>query len=235
MYQNSDGSDWFTFLSGSDYTTQPPQAVLDQLANGGFDAYLDHRPIVYPLIPDPTTQYERHGFKSAGWVPVAYDRYIAIQIWLPGYSWRRKKPIRIPVGIVRSKSLVSPFNPFSEALRCFGGDAWITGNRRTAERILAQNDTNLAILAHYFTRFAPDESLTHTILCNQPDLRISADNLRYIDWSIGGHHPKILGMEDIPRIFASKAHFARKFDLAGGTKVLDAIDQAVDSAARLPG
>jgi len=48
---------------------------------------------------------------------------------------------------------------------------------------------------------------------------------------MGGHHPKTLGMEDIPHILASGAHFARKFDLAKDAEVFDAIDAAVDAAS----
>jgi hypothetical protein len=39
-------------------------------------------------------------------------------------------------------------------------------------------------------------------------------------------------MEDVPGILASRAHFARKFDLAKGAEVFDAIDAAVDAASR---
>jgi hypothetical protein len=56
--------------------------------------------------------------------------------------------------------------------------------------------------------------------------------MRFIDWSLGGHHPKTLGMEDVPRILESGAHFARKFDMAQDPDVLDAIDAAVDAAGR---
>jgi len=56
--------------------------------------------------------------------------------------------------------------------------------------------------------------------------------LRYIDWRMGGYHPKTLGLDDIPRILASGAHFARKFDLAMGPEVFDAIDEIVDSSGR---
>ena len=96
---------------------------------------------------------------------------------------------------------------------------------------MAQNAENHALFLHYSKRFIPYESFSQTILCNQPDLKISKDSLRYIDWSQGGHHPKTLGMEDIPGILASGAHFARKFDLTKGAEVFDAIDAAVDAAS----
>ena len=232
LYQRADSPDWFAFMSGTDYPVRPARAALDQLALGGFDAYMDHHLVEYPWTPDPCVEYEPHAFNSAAWVPLAYDRYVAIRLWLPWYSWTRKKPVKIPVGIVRSKSLVGQLNPFSETLKCYGGSTWFTGNRKAAERLLARNAENRALFAHYSRRFIPDESLPHTILCNQPDLKISNDSLRYIDWSMGGHHPKNLGMEDIPRILGSEAHFSRKFDLSKGAEVFDAIDAAVDAASR---
>lgn len=227
LYETSQAPEWFVLLSGSDYPTQPPSSVLQQLETGGFDAYLDHRRIRHPFVPDSYVNYEDHGFGRAEWIPLAYDRYVAVTAWLPGISLKEMKPIRAPIGIMRSEFLVRPFTPFSSTVHCFGGDGWITGNRKTAERILAQNDLNRALLAHYSTRAIPEESLTHTILCNQTDLRISADNLRYADWTADGAHPKILRMEDLPAILASKAHFARKFDLQNHGEVLDAIDQVI--------
>jgi hypothetical protein len=193
---------------------------------------MDHRLVEYPWTSDPDVQYDSHAFNSTGWVPLAYERYVAIQLWLPWYSWTRRKPIKIRVGTIRSKSLVGPLNPFSETLKCYGGSGWFTCNRKAAERLLADNADNRALLAHYSRRFASDESFPHTILCNQPDLKISKDSKRYIDWSQGGHHPKTLGIEDISRIVKSGAHFARKFDLTEGTEVFDVIDAAVDEAGQ---
>jgi len=232
VYQRADSPEWFVFLSGTDYPVRPARVALDQLASSGFDVYLDHCLVEYPWTPDPSVQYEPYAFKSAAWVPLAYDRYVAIRLWLPWYSWTQRKPIKIPIGIIRSKSLVAPFNPFSETLKCYAGATWFTCNRKAAERLLADSAENRALIAYFSRRFIPDESFLHTILCNQPDLKIDNENLRYVDWSLGGHHPKTLGVEDIPRILASGAHFARKFDLENGAEVFDAIDAAVDAASR---
>jgi hypothetical protein len=232
LYQRADSPDWFVFMSGFDYPVRPAKTVLGQLALGGFDAFMDHRLVEYPWTPDPNVEYAPYAFRSAAWVPLAYDRYVAVRLWLPWFSWARKKPVKLPVGIIRSKLLVAPFVPFSETLKCYAGSTWHVANRKSAERLLAQNAQNRTLFAHYSKRFISDESLPHTILCNQPDLKIADNNLRYVDWSLGGHHPKTLGMEDIPRILESKTFFARKFDLAKGAEVFDAIDAAVDAASR---
>ena len=130
MYLRADSPDWFVFLSGTDYPVRPAQAVLDQLSIGGFDAFMDHRLVKYPYTPDPHAQYGPHGFRRVGWVPTAYDRYVAVRIWLPWYSWTRRKPVKIPIGILRSKPLVAPFNPFSEALKCYGGGMVVHGQSK---------------------------------------------------------------------------------------------------------
>src|ERR1017187_4885611 len=40
LYQREDSPDWFVFMSGTDYPLWPAEAVLDELALGGFDASL---------------------------------------------------------------------------------------------------------------------------------------------------------------------------------------------------
>jgi hypothetical protein len=81
-------------------------------------------------------------------------------------------------------------------------------------------------LVRYFSkRRNVDESLFHTVLCNQPELRICKDNKRYEDWSRDGKHPKWLEISDVPKMLASGAHFARKFRADG--VVQEFIDQRV--------
>jgi hypothetical protein len=92
------------------------------------------------------------------------------------------------------------------------------------ERLL--NDPSLPDLVRYFrNRWNVDESLFHTLLCNQGDLRICKDHKRYEDWSGDGKHPKWLEVADLPKIAALGAHFARKFRPDG--VVQNVIDETV--------
>jgi hypothetical protein len=50
------------------------------------------------------------------------------------------------------------------------------------------------------------------------------NDLRYIDWSMGGVSPKTLSIDDAEAILASGKLFARKFDLSKGPELLDLID-----------
>jgi hypothetical protein len=65
------------------------------------------------------------------------------------------------------------------------------------------------------------------VLANTADLKIVQATPRYSEWQGGGAHPQILGINDLPAIMSSGAHFARKFE--AGTPVLDEIDQMLFS------
>ncbi len=71
-----------------------------------------------------------------------------------------------------------------------------------------------------------DEFLIATILLNSPlKASIINENYRYIDWSEGAANPKTLTTQDFNRLAQAHKLFARKFDTALDTKILDLIDQ----------
>jgi hypothetical protein len=124
--------------------------------------------------------------------------------------------------------LTAPFLPFSDQLRCFAGEHWFCANRQAAEYLLEFHHTKLDLAGHYRKLdpyfISPDESYYQTVLCNAPHLKISQNHWRYIDWSDDGDHPKTLQLSDLPKIQASPAHFARKFDMDTDATILDELD-----------
>ncbi len=78
----------------------------------------------------------------------------------------------------------------------------------------------------------PDELFFQTTLMNS-DLRetVVNDELRYIDWEpVEGPPPKILRIDDLPRLRSSGKLFARKFDERVDSDVLDALDREAHEA-----
>lgn len=219
--------DWFVLLSGSDYPVRPAAAIIADLSHSDFDAYLDHRQILYRALPPGQTAQD-FGFGRPAWVRLAYDRYYALPLfWWPHLS----KTLLLTGAFPFQKKYVFLRNPSilrwigSEApARIYGGDFWFQANQRAIDRLL--NDPSVPMLVRYYCRRRnADESLFHTILCNQPDLRICKDHKRYEDWPRNGKHPKWLEASDVPKIVASGAHFARKFRPDG--VVQDFIDETV--------
>jgi Core-2/I-Branching enzyme len=155
---------------------------------------------------------------------LAYDRYVAKPVYYPSVTeWPR---LRRRIFYIRNPWLAWPFHPFRSNLRCFAGDHWVTANRRVAQVLLQEYENGKRLIKHFAKCWNPDEAFYQTVICNQPGLRVSGDNKRYADWSLGGPHPKFLDVGDLPAIAASRAHFARKF--RPGSQALTLVDQVID-------
>ncbi len=79
-----------------------------------------------------------------------------------------------------------------------------------------------------FMRFTwgSDEFLITTIIMNSPFKdKVINDNLRHIDWSCGGAHPKIFAKHDLNDLVKANKYFARKFDTHVDQDILDLIDR----------
>src|SRR5262249_37084901 len=123
------------------------------------------------------------------------------------------------------EALARPFLPFSSQFRCYAGSQWFSARRNCAEHILQWHSLNASFARHYSRTHVPDESYFHSILGNSTQFSVSQDCKRYVDWSAGGNSPKTLGIEDLPDILASTAHFARKFDPLHDSEILDHLDR----------
>jgi hypothetical protein len=207
LYQVAD-PEWCVSLSTSDYPIKTAEHILADLGSSPWDAFLDHRELIYPSLPRRHQRVVADGFKDPAWLVIAYNRYVAISLE------RRRQPRSSRV-LDRLLHLRGPlmerlFTPFTAKFRPYGGDAWYTVNRRAASVLTEQNALFGRLRRHYLGRPVPEESVYQTILCNA-GLRICPDNLRYADWSDGGSHPRLLSREDIPAFAKTNAHFARKF------------------------
>ena len=221
-----DNPDWFVLLSGSDYPVVTAGTILSELRAGGYDAYLEFREVT-PPVGIPSTLDNRKAdyfFGDPKWLRIAYDRYVAKLVNYPSMS-KRLRPTWRKL-FIRHPWLVWPFHPFGSNLRCFGGEMWLTANRRVARVLLDEYDNGERLIKHFSKCFIPEEAYYQTVICNKAGLSISEDNKRYIDWSLGGANPKFLDAGDLPAIAASRAHFARKF--RPGAPVLSLLDQAKD-------
>lgn len=203
--------EWFALLSGSDYPVKPAEDIINELSEGDYDAYLDYREIGYGITsPEHTAQ--DGSFNRQGWIKGAYDRYCAYRLWWPSFSPERLRSGMIPLRknhiAIRTPRIVQLFERHRPE-RIYGGRFWFQANRKSIDQLL--DAASLPDAVSYFRRRPiPEEALFHTILCSQQGLRICRDSKRYEEWPFAAH-PKWLTVSDIPKIFSSGAHFARKF------------------------
>ncbi|HEY1987106.1 MAG TPA: hypothetical protein VGG85_16950 [Terracidiphilus sp.] len=116
-------------------------------------------------------------------------------------------------------TMLRPFHPFTEDFFCYAGDQWFAANSKSAATLLAPETDRL--LKYFAGRFPPDEAFCPTVLGNEKSLKLRSESKHFIRWE-EGHHPRLLGEDDLPAMFASDAHFARKFDAQAS--VLDCLD-----------
>jgi hypothetical protein len=92
---------------------------------------------------------------------------------------------------------------------------------------------NPDVVAFFRTVLAPEEAFLHSVLVNSGRFSLDPDYKRYIDWTGCTHtHPRTLGPEDLNRLLASDAHWARKLDLDRDPKLFDILDQRVRRGSR---
>ena len=136
-------------------------------------------------------------------------------------------------GQYRLQNLINQLLPkrrFPLPYTLYGGPdgSWWTMGADCAAYLVAFMDAHPEL--RWFSRFTwgSDEFLLATILLNSPlKDRIINDNYRYIDWSDGGANPKVLTVDDVPKMAQSHELFARKFDTARDAEVLDLIDRTL--------
>jgi len=225
LYKTAD-PDWFVNLSGADFPIRSARSILEELYSGPFDAYIDHRQIVYSRVPFPPEGLGAASFSHPAWITLAFERYMAIGFGFyklaTRLGWKRKAIY------LRSNFLIRRFTPFDGTLKCYAGDHWYVANRKSAHALLDDSDANRKLTQHFIRRPNSDEAIFHTMLGNTPGLRLSPESKRYSDWTGCWSHPRTLTEADFPALLASGDYFARKFDF--NPDLLRKLNQRVDQA-----
>jgi hypothetical protein len=201
--------DWTIFLSGSDYPIKSATQIISDLTASQADFHMKAE-LIQP--PDFPTDWHRE----------MYARYYTQ--WIPMPAWIAK-PLKLNWQKLRLKpmAMMKPFVPYPSEFRCYAGEQWFCANARSLNYILNYHYTQQRLSRHLRGVMFPEETYLQTIVANAPNLVIHSNDWRYIDWSGGGSHPKILTHADLPKLLESSTHFARKF--APDSPLLDELDR----------
>jgi hypothetical protein len=190
---------WALVVSGQDYPCRPMSSIEDELHAGGHDAYLRWFPVGDPaddVVP---------------WQALTRERYLH-RMRLPG-THRHVPFARRP--------------PFRDGLGLFIGDMWPNLSAAAMDHVRSQRE-RYPVVERYLARCqAPDEALLPTLLLNDAEhLDVVNDRKRFIRWTPGSPHPKVLTTADLDDVLASGDFFARKVDGERGAELLDQLDAA---------
>jgi len=210
MYSRPDAPDRFVLLSGQDYPIKPAGQILADLQAGNFDAHMEFTRV-------------REDLKDAEPMRMLYKRHLCFNFPPPPlFRWLDRS---WPMFALRYRGPFRGLLPFSRELGCCVGSQWFVANRRVVEYVLEFHRTKRKLARYYQRTMFPDEAYVQTIVGNAPQLKINNKSWRYVDWSGGTSHPKILGVADLPKMQASPAHFARKFNMDKGAEIFDRLDE----------
>ena len=201
--------DWTISLSATDYPIQAAETILQELRSTKADAFLDYREIPKKGTVSSDPHVQASNYNRPAWLISARERYVSLSV-VP-YAIRKYIGYKDRCIYIDGDLTTRFFTPFHHGYLPYGGDTWLTANRRAALALLAEDETSRRLMRHYKRRAIPDESYYHTLLLNRSDLVIENNNRRYAVWNEGAAHPNQIDFGDVAKMIASSAHFARKF------------------------
>jgi Core-2/I-Branching enzyme len=203
--------DWTLILSGQDYPLRPMADIETDLERSGSDARIG-------AVREVETRR-----------PVRDDEFY-LRCRYRHYARPRAMPVppRTLRGLIYARAmppLVGLRRLAPAPLRFYASADWLTLGRRAVRTVLeASRDRRL--MRHFRRVAVPSESFFASVLLADPSLAVEHDHRRFARFSgPGAAHPDTLTSEDLERILASGADFARKFDTEIDSDVLDRLDE----------
>lgn len=190
-------------ISAQDYPLMPPEEMY---------RYLSARREMNFISYDPT--------QETGWWKDATQRYRKYHF--TDYQFPGKYVLQ------KAMNSILPPRNFPGGMKLYGSrnSSWWTITTACAAHICKEFHTNTALRRFLKLCWGTDEFIIATLIMNSPySSQVINDNLRYIDWSEGNAHPKVLTAADLPQLLKSGMLFARKFDLKSSAAVLDELDK----------
>lgn len=189
--------DYAVLLSGQDYPLRSAAAIEQFLAGADGLSFMD----AFPLP------------RADGWGP--RGGLNRVEDW---HLIRRKAlHLRLP----RARTLPT-------GLRPYGGGAWWSFARPVAEHVDRYVRENPAAIAFFEHVLHPSEVFFQSVVMSSTLAdTVVPDSLRYIRWKGQAANPVTLGVADLEDMIDSGMLFARKFDPALDSTVLDRLDELV--------
>lgn len=138
------------------------------------------------------------------------------------------------IGKYRFQGIINRFLPkrvFPLPLKMYGSPnaSWWMLTPDSLKYIINVIDQNKKLVSFMKLTWGADEFLFPTLIMNSEMRSVTInDNYRYIQWSSGRANPDVLSIKELNTVVNSLCLFARKFDHAVDTDILDAIDGHVE-------
>lgn len=191
--------DYINFISGQDYPIKSPEYMLEFFKRNRGKQFIEFQSI------------ENHWVEAQERI----NRYHFVNFTFKGRYL-----------VERLLNLFAPKRTMPDDLKPYGKAMFWMLNPERAMYVVNYVESRPHLQRFFLFTWGSDEFVFQTILMNSPykDELVNND-YRYIDWSAGGSHPKVLKVDDFERLKSSDDLFARKFAPNEKNKLLDMLDQ----------
>lgn len=219
----SNQPNWYITLSPSCYPIKSASRIIAQLSKLKADFYIDMREVNFHSTG---MELDMHIEEAIARRVIGYIPFISRR---GSFYWR-------PIKVLRPLNII----PFSKDFKIFHGSDWFLLNQRTVKYLLEVCTNDHPLIKFYLKEFSqkkiqspsPVEIVIQSILGNTTELYGEYYNWHYIDWSgVTDWHPHILTERHWSDLIASKALWARKFDLVQSAPLRTRLDTEVLNVA----
>lgn len=201
VLRSGSGFDYVNLLSGQDYPLVDATAIVEHLGVQEGREFFD------------CCELSPRGWKDALY---RYERY---------HLHDTIRPRALCDLLETAANALLPNRTPPRGYTMHAGEQWWSMTAACARYVVEFARDNRDVVDFFRRTECPDEMFFHTIVLNSRfGASVLNDNLRYVDWSGKGRHPKTLTLEDFPRLVASGKLFARKFDSSVDAAILDRLD-----------
>ncbi len=205
--------DHIIFLSGQDYPIKQSRLIEEFLSDNSDKCFVKHMSLPNKCWGEDGGMYRIRNYH--------YQQF------------KNRTTVKVVNRCLKYLKFILPKRDFPQCLKMpYGGEAWISLNRDSAQYIMAFVEEHPDYVNFHKYSYCPEEMFLHTILLNSDDdqIRSSIVNsmLTYIDWkSTKAPRPAIMGSSDFGALIRADNLFARKFDINIDSKILDMIDERI--------
>jgi hypothetical protein len=235
LFSHNTDFDWLINLSGQDYPTQPLPRIEKFLAETKYDGFLEYFKALSDSEQNPWGISEGH------------NRYLyqywRSSVYVPMHSLGGKILNRLGLVIEKTQPFIRLFwtfdcltvgviatsAPFNENFLCYGGSYYHALSRKCVQFLYDFSKQHPDLVDYYRKTICPNESFIQTVLLNSGLFNLCNDCKRYLDFTSpqDNSRPRTLTFEDYPALIKDNIHFARKFEPAEDSRILDMLDARI--------
>lgn len=213
--------DRYIFISGADLPLKTNSEIKSFFANNNKE-YFD-----FCKLPNSKWADENGGFDRID--------YIHVRQINRGKTWLFTKFFIKLINKINIKCIIPLMRKLGirrkrlNGVDYYGGANWMDLTNNCVSQIITFAETHKKFVKKFRHTKCADEIFFQTIILNYVK-NIDVDNkcLRYIDWYSGPDYPRIMRIEDYPKLKKSDCLFARKFNTSVDSAIVDMICKDVE-------